>query len=123
MVSLMPGFTWCCQIAMTKSHSSASVFIKYAPNAQLDNYTPQIKRLINNSIVGLDYDRISVALIPGNEILPSNTFSQDKHFLGIEVNENSYNKFIILVSLLIFYLLALIYCNICLIKGNRNKIC
>lgn len=88
------------------SHSSASVFIKYAPNAQLDNYTPQIKRLINNSIAGLDYDRISVALIPGNEILPSNTFSHDKHFLGIEINENSYNKFIILICLLIFLLIS-----------------
>lgn len=88
------------------SHSSASVFIKYAPNAQLDNYTPQIKRLINNSIAGLEYDRISVALIPGNEILPSNTFSHDKHFLGIEINENSYNKFIILICLLIFLLVS-----------------
>lgn len=88
------------------NHSSASVFIKYSPHAQLDNYTPQIKRLINNSIAGLDFDRISVILIPGNEILPSNTFSQEKYFLGIEINEKSYNKFIIVICLLIFLLIS-----------------
>ncbi|WP_334470593.1 type III secretion system inner membrane ring lipoprotein SctJ [Arsenophonus sp. PmNCSU2021_1] len=88
------------------SFSSASVFIKYAPNVQLDNYTPQIKRLIHNSIAGLDFDRISVALIPGSEILPSNTYSQEKHFLGIDINEHTYNKFIILISLLIFLLIS-----------------
>lgn len=80
------------------NYSSASVFIKYASNAQLDNYTPPIKRLINNSI------EIIIELvwpIPGSEILPSNKFSQEKYFFGIVVNENSYNKFIILICLLI----------------------
>ncbi len=44
--------------------SSASVFIKYAEGFNIEGAIPQIKLLVNNSIEGLDYDKISVALFP-----------------------------------------------------------
>lgn len=44
--------------------SSASVFIKYSSDVNLQAFIPQIKLLINNSIEGLDYGKISVALFP-----------------------------------------------------------
>lgn len=44
--------------------STASVFIKYSSDVNLQAFIPQIKLLINNSIEGLDYGKISVALFP-----------------------------------------------------------
>lgn len=44
--------------------SSASVFLKYRPDFDLDYITPQIRRLIANSIPGLSNDKISVVLFP-----------------------------------------------------------
>ncbi|MFO1349191.1 MAG: type III secretion inner membrane ring lipoprotein SctJ [Gammaproteobacteria bacterium] len=44
--------------------SSASVFIKYREGTELSAFVPQIKMIVNNSIQGLTYDKISVALFP-----------------------------------------------------------
>ncbi len=44
--------------------SSASVFIRRDAAADLDSFLPQIKMLIENSIEGLDYEKISVVDIP-----------------------------------------------------------
>jgi type III secretion protein J len=52
--------------------SSASVFIKYSSDVNLQAFIPQIKLLINNSIEGLDYGKISVALFPAE------TYNTDK---------------------------------------------
>jgi len=47
--------------------SSASVFIKYSSDVNLQASVPQIKLLVNNSIKGLDYGNISVALFPAED--------------------------------------------------------
>jgi type III secretion protein J len=46
--------------------STASVFIKYAEDAQVETLTPKIKSLVANSILGLNYDQVSVALFPSS---------------------------------------------------------
>lgn len=43
--------------------SSAAVFIKHRAGIDLDFLTPQIKRLVSNSIEGMSYDKVSVVLI------------------------------------------------------------
>ncbi len=43
--------------------SSAAVFIKHRAGVDLDFLTPQIKRLVSNSIEGMSYDKVSVVLI------------------------------------------------------------
>jgi len=46
--------------------STASVFIKYVEDATIDTLTPKIKALVANSILGLEYDQVSVALFPSS---------------------------------------------------------
>lgn len=47
-----------------KKPSAASVFIKYRPNSNLVDIKSQIKRIVENSIEGLNYEQVSVVMLP-----------------------------------------------------------
>ncbi len=46
------------------SPSSASVFIKYHPNTNLSDIKSEIKLIVEKSIEGLTYDKVSVVMLP-----------------------------------------------------------
>ncbi len=46
--------------------TSAAVFIKHRPGADLQVLIPRIKQLVQNSVAGLPYDKIAVALFPSS---------------------------------------------------------
>ena len=46
------------------SPSSASVFIKYHPSSNLSDIKSEIKMIVEKSIEGLSYDKVSVVMLP-----------------------------------------------------------
>ena len=89
--------------------SSASVFIKYRPGLGIEETIPKIKMIVQNSVEGLSYDKIAVALFPAREE-PKGEFMGPplSQFLGLRVTEDSMNRFLMLLAGLgILLLLAL----------------
>lgn len=48
----------------TSKPSSAAVFVKYQPGFEVRSQTGAIKSLVTNSIEGLQYDKVSVVMVP-----------------------------------------------------------
>jgi type III secretion protein J len=51
--------------------AAAAVFIKHRPDKDLSAQVPQIKALVVNSIEGLKYDNVTVALFPAESLPPA----------------------------------------------------
>lgn len=49
--------------------ASASVFIKYRPDSHLEDAKSDIKLIVEKSIEGLDYEKVSVVMLPAQEYL------------------------------------------------------
>lgn len=86
--------------------ASASVFIKYVADAQLEAYVPQIKQLLSNSIEGLAYERISVVLIPATSVRQTHAAPAFDSVFSIKVAENSSARLLLAFALLILLLVV-----------------
>jgi type III secretion protein J len=99
--------------------ASASVFIKHAADIALDSYVPQIKLLVNNSIEGLNYDRISVVMVPASEARLTSQVKQFESILSIEVTKDTASH---LITLLVFVILLLIGSNLATFFWCRRNV-
>jgi type III secretion protein J len=82
--------------------SSAAVFIKHRKDVDVESSIPKIKLLVNNSIEGLDYDKITVALFPSVPLADTVDASHDK---PLRSGFNFSGKIMFLVLMLFFVLL------------------
>ena len=73
--------------------SSASVFIKYLPGSQLEEIKSQIKFIVEKSIEGLTYDKVSLVMLPAKPAYTSTSDSQWTSFLGIRLAKSQVGTF------------------------------
>jgi type III secretion protein J len=69
--------------------SSASVFIKHKAGADLDSQILKIKELVVNSIEGLDYKKVSLALFPAELDVPKDETLNFVRMYGVKVAPSS----------------------------------
>ncbi|MNJ30562.1 Yop protein translocation lipoprotein J precursor [compost metagenome] len=86
--------------------ASASVFIKHASDVQLDMYVPQMKQLVSNSIEGLDYDRISVVLVPAADIRQIDKSTRFDSLLSVKIDPDSRARLLGILGVLLALLLV-----------------
>jgi type III secretion protein J len=70
--------------------SSASVFIRHAASAPLNELVPQVKMLVANGVAGLTYDKVSVVLVPvAVRDATASTEPELEPFLGLWMHRGS----------------------------------
>ena len=62
----------------TVAPSSASIYIKYNPIFELDDDAGKIKMIVEKSVSGLSYDKISLVMLPAKNNTESIRISQDE---------------------------------------------
>lgn len=87
--------------------SSASVFIKHAPNLNTENFIPKIKSFVSTSVEDLNYADVSVVLFRSNV---ENKTLVIERILGISMIDDSVFRFYMIFIIMISLLVALIGC-------------
>ncbi|MDR3317317.1 MAG: type III secretion inner membrane ring lipoprotein SctJ [Puniceicoccales bacterium] len=105
--------------------SSAAVFLAYRSDSMVEDYVRDIKYLVTNSIEGLEYDKVTVALFPlPLPPLPKALGKSDTMFsiAGIEMTDGSKMQFFMVLGVLIATIVALLMIMLwMLISARRTK--
>ncbi|MEL6477485.1 MAG: type III secretion inner membrane ring lipoprotein SctJ [Pseudomonadota bacterium] len=101
--------------------SSASVFIRRDAEAPVDRFLPQIKMLIENSIEGLDYEKISVIDIPVAVAEPQPVAAiSTEQVLGVAIDPRDKPRLMMVLGALAGLALAAIAAAIALLIWRRR---
>jgi type III secretion protein J len=105
--------------------SSAAVFLAYRSDSMVEDYVRDIKYLVTNSIEGLEYDKVTVALFPvALPPLPKALGKSDTMFsiAGIEMTDGSKMQFFMLLGVLIAVIIVLFIAMLwAMMSANRKK--
>lgn len=98
--------------------SSASVFIKHFSNVDVQGLIPKIKLLVHNSVENLQYERITVILVPANDLSKLSQCPEVSEIFFVKVIAESKTTMIIGVF---FFLLVIIFSNLFIYLYLRNN--
>ena len=103
--------------------SSASVFIKYRPGMGIDEAIPSIKMIVQNSIEGLSYDKIAVALFPAQDAAATEIEGPPmSSILGLRIARDSLEQFMFLgIGFGVLLILAVLGNAYLIWRMRRNK--
>jgi type III secretion protein J len=102
--------------------ASASVLIRYRAGSSLEDDVPKIKDIVQNSVPGLAYERVSVALFESDTgPLTKAEGPAIAQFLGIRVVEDSMAELIVTLALLAFVALGGIGATMFLLLRGGKK--
>ena len=102
--------------------ASASVFIKYNSDYDLDSYIPQMKSIVANAIEGLSYDQVSVSLFAAENEARSDFYPIEyRSVLGLKVSPDSIGHLYILLAVLITLIFVVFSGNVYLYMERKNK--
>ena len=85
--------------------SSASVFIKALPSSHLEEIKSDIKFIVEKSIEGLKYEKISVVLLPAKINVELNEETLWSNVFGIRLPKDSVNMFKYFVGIFVFVMI------------------
>ncbi len=102
--------------------SSASVFIKSLANSNLEDFKSEIKFIVEKSIEGLTYDKISVVILPAtNSIESDETSSRWTSVSGVRVPTESATTIRFIISLFVIFFLVMLVIIGLLVKKVNDK--
>jgi type III secretion protein J len=104
--------------------SSAAVFITYRPDSSVEDWVREIKFLVTNSIEGLDFNKVSVALFPVTlPPLPKVPKNTDAMFscAGINMTDDTKMQFFMLIGAMLAIILVLTLSNIFVWLSARRR--
>jgi type III secretion protein J len=80
--------------------SSASVFVKYRPEADLQSLTPAIKNLVSRSVEGLTYENVTLTLVPGTQISARSPLHASSNLAMIALGAAGFLAFLLLITVI-----------------------
>ena len=84
-------------LEQTAKPASASVFIKYRPGMGIEEMIPNMKMIVQNSIEGLSYEKIAVALFPAQDIATTSIDGPPlSDILGLRIARDSLGQLTVL---------------------------
>ena len=99
---------------------SASVFIKYRSEYNLQPFLHKMKLLVNKSIEGIDYNDISVALFPS--VIPTQEKAQNwASVLSIKVHPASKGRLMVILLLMALLILVSLCASLLLLKSRKPQ--
>jgi type III secretion protein J len=91
------------------TEASAAIFLTYRVGSNLDESVREIKYLVANSVQGLDYDKVSIALFPvaaEDNTAIENVFDTNVSVMGLRMASDAAAKFLTIVIVLGILLLC-----------------
>lgn len=102
--------------------ASASVFIKYNSDYDLNSYIPQVKSIVANAIEGLSYNQVSVSLFPAENEARSDFYPTEyRSVLGLKISPTSVGHFYVLLMSFITLIFVAIAGNVYLYMARKSR--